>query len=246
MDRPGRLLLLSELCVRNVAYDVALSRFLLTWKRRVSSPMYRPFRPSLSRSVPVSEIISVREEDEESGSRRKDDGSWKKIKDGDGMDCRKSFTVSYVERCRQHRWRCAEVTFTCTEGALCQTWVSSIREQLASISSRPRSLLVYINPYGGKRQAKHIFEQKVAPLFAQAGISTHVIVTDYANHARDHLRTDAEINKFDGVVCVGGDGMFSEIIHGLVWRTQIDCGVDPNCPDETLSPCSLRIGIIPA
>ncbi|MEQ2295173.1 hypothetical protein AMECASPLE_011387 [Ameca splendens] len=246
MDRPGRLLLLSELCVRNVAYDVALSRFLLTWKRRVSSPMYRPFRPSLSRSVPVSEIISVREEDEESGSRRKDDGSWKKIKDGDGTDCRKSFTVSYVERCRQHRWRCAEVTFTCTEGALCQTWVSSIREQLASISSRPRSLLVYINPYGGKRQAKHIFEQKVAPLFAQAGISTHVIVTDYANHARDHLRTDAEINKFDGVVCVGGDGMFSEIIHGLVWRTQIDCGVDPNCPDETLSPCSLRIGIIPA
>ncbi|MED6246956.1 hypothetical protein ATANTOWER_026843, partial [Ataeniobius toweri] len=46
----------------------------------------------LSRSVPVSEIISVREEDEESGSRRKDDGSWKKIKDGDGTDCRKSFT----------------------------------------------------------------------------------------------------------------------------------------------------------
>lgn len=48
------------------------------------------------------------------------------------------------------------------------------------------------------------------------------------------------------VVCVGGDGMFSEIIHGLVWRTQLDGGVDPNCPEETLSPCSLRIGIIPA
>lgn len=40
--------------------------------------------------------------------------------------------------------------------------------------------------------------------------------------------------------------MFSEIIHGLVWRTQIDGGVDPNCPEETLFPCSLRIGIIPA
>lgn len=40
--------------------------------------------------------------------------------------------------------------------------------------------------------------------------------------------------------------MFSEIIHGLVWRTQIDNGVDPNCPEEDLSPCSLRIGIIPA
>lgn len=48
------------------------------------------------------------------------------------------------------------------------------------------------------------------------------------------------------VVCVGGDGMFSEIVHGLIWRTQVDGGVDLNCPDETLSPCSLRIGIIPA
>lgn len=48
------------------------------------------------------------------------------------------------------------------------------------------------------------------------------------------------------VVCVGGDGMFSEIIHGLIWRTQIDNGIDLNCPEETLLPCSLRIGIIPA
>lgn len=40
--------------------------------------------------------------------------------------------------------------------------------------------------------------------------------------------------------------MFSEIIHGLIWRTQIDNGIDLNCPEETLLPCSLRIGIIPA
>lgn len=42
-------------------------------------------------------------------------------------------------------------------------------------ASRPKHLLVYINPYGGKRKGKHIYELKVAPLFAQAGIRTHVI-----------------------------------------------------------------------
>ncbi|XP_007544978.1 ceramide kinase-like isoform X2 [Poecilia formosa] len=198
MDRPCRLLLLSELCVRNVAYDVSLSRSLLTWKRRASSPVYRPFRASVNRSVPVTEIISVREEQWMNGSDQKDDSSWKKIKGGDRSDCRQAFTVLYVERCRQHHWRCAEVNFTCPDGVLCQNWVSSIREQLASISARPRNLLVYINPYGGKRQGKRIYEQKVAPLFAQAGISTHVIVTDYANHARDHLKTDADLSKVDG------------------------------------------------
>lgn len=46
---------------------------------------------------------------------------------------------------------------------------------VVSPASRPKHLLVYINPYGGKRQGKNIYEQKVAPLFAQAGVSTHVI-----------------------------------------------------------------------
>lgn len=41
--------------------------------------------------------------------------------------------------------------------------------------SRPKQLLVYINPYGGKRQGKRIYEQKVAPLFSLASISTDVV-----------------------------------------------------------------------
>ncbi|KAK6309308.1 hypothetical protein J4Q44_G00207710 [Coregonus suidteri] len=46
-----------------------------------------------------------------------------------------TFTVSYVERVRQHRWRCSDVTFHCPEGALCQQWVQTIREQLAALMS---------------------------------------------------------------------------------------------------------------
>ena len=49
MERPSRQLLLSELRIRNTAYDVSLSRSLLTWKRRISSPVYHPFRPSKTR-----------------------------------------------------------------------------------------------------------------------------------------------------------------------------------------------------
>lgn len=48
------------------------------------------------------------------------------------------------------------------------------------------------------------------------------------------------------VVCVGGDGMFSEILHGLIIRTQTDHGVDRDRPDSELVPCPLRVGIIPA
>lgn len=48
------------------------------------------------------------------------------------------------------------------------------------------------------------------------------------------------------IVCVGGDGMFSEVLHGLIGRTQRSAGVDQNQPRATLVPSPLRIGIIPA
>ncbi|XP_075993109.1 ceramide kinase-like isoform X2 [Genypterus blacodes] len=244
MERPSRLLLLSELRVRKAAYEVSLSPQLLSWKRRSVGPVY-PFRPGICHSVALSEVVCVTEEEGVSVKRETRGSSWTKMEQA-AEDSGRSFTVSYVERSRCHRWRCAEVTFVCPEGALCERWISSIREQLSALTCRPKQLLVYINPYGGKQRGKQIYEQKVAPLFARAGVSTQVIVTQYANHARDHLRTEAELKKYDGVVCVGGDGMFSEIVHGLIWRTQMDGGVNPNSPDQTLLPCSLRIGIIPA
>lgn len=45
-------------------------------------------------SVPVSEIIAVREEEEEN----RGDGSWKKIKEREGKDCGQAFTGNEVEQ----------------------------------------------------------------------------------------------------------------------------------------------------
>lgn len=61
-----------------------------------------------------------------------------------------------------------------------------------------------------------------------------------------YIRTCVVANFLTRVVCVGGDGMFSEILHGLIIRTQTDHGVDRDRPDSELVPCPLRVGIIPA
>lgn len=46
---------------------------------------------------------------------------------------------------------------------------------------RPHRLLVFINPFGGKKQARQIFHSLVAPLFELAGISSHVIGKTFSN-----------------------------------------------------------------
>ncbi|KAL4656770.1 ceramide kinase-like [Arapaima gigas] len=244
MEKQPRFLS-SRLLLKNRVCEVTLNRAWLGWKDVPAGR--RSINNALKAGdycVPVSEIIAVREIDMD--SQTKDDGRWQKMPQESAGAHPYAFTVSYVDRGSKHRWRCCEVTFNCPDGVLCQQWVQTIKEQLLLLTSRPKSLLVYINPFGGKQQGKRIYEQKVAPLFSHAAISTDVIVTEHANHARDHLRTVADLKKYDGVVCVGGDGMFSEVIHGLISRTQTEVGVDESCPEEELVPCNLRIGIIPA
>lgn len=50
--------------------------------------------------------------------------------------------------------------------------------------SRPHRLLVFINPYGGKKKAKQIYHSSVAPLFELAGISSHVVGKPHATPLR--------------------------------------------------------------
>ncbi|XP_066525724.1 ceramide kinase [Hoplias malabaricus] len=253
MEKTPRLLLCSRLVEgkQSRVYDVSLSSAFISWrevrensKKRSAVKVYGPLKAAGSHCVPVCEIIAVQEAEEE--CPRTDVGKWQKVPQNPAGSNQHAFTVSYVERTLKHCWRCTEVTFRCSDTKLCLQWVQTIREQLALLTIRPKRLLVYINPFGGKQRGKRIYEQKVAPIFSRASISTDVIVTERANHARDHLKTEADLKKYDGVVCVGGDGMFSEIMHGLISRTQCDTGVDQNCSDETLIACELRIGIIPA
>ncbi|XP_050756237.1 ceramide kinase isoform X2 [Gymnogyps californianus] len=230
--RPRRLV--SSLGLGQRSWEVTLDeeRGRLAW--RDPRP---PRRGGENCFVPTSEIIAV--EETELNKKQHNTGKWQK------MAKPHAFTVYYVKKARNHRWRCSDVTFWCVDERLCNQWIQALKELLEMQKSRPKQLLVYINPYGGKRQGKRIYEQKVAPLFSLASISTDVVITEHANHAKDNL-FEVNINKYDGVVCVGGDGMFSEVMHGLIGRMQKDSGIDQNNPKAPLVQCNIRIGIIPA
>ncbi|KAF7209774.1 ceramide kinase [Nothobranchius furzeri] len=190
-------------------------------------------------SVPVAEVIGVQE-------GRVEILPHKSVEDTD-----KVFTVFYVKRSRGWGtdgllWSLGRIQFSCPSRVLKTMWTDALTTAVKTHSPlRPQRLLVFINPYGGKKKGREIYHSLVAPLFELAGISSHVIVTERANQARDHL-LKKHLTGFDGVVCVGGDGMFSEILHGVIGRTQQEAGVCENNPAATLKPCPLHIGIIPA
>ena len=52
-------------------------------------------------------------------------------------------------------------------------------------------LLVFVNPFSGPGRALHLFQQSIVPVFAEAGLQYHLIVTGYSlfgDYCCDHRR----------------------------------------------------------
>uniref|UniRef100_A0A914WBR0 DAGKc domain-containing protein n=1 Tax=Plectus sambesii TaxID=2011161 RepID=A0A914WBR0_9BILA len=154
----------------------------------------------------------------------------------------------FIARPGDNIWRVQPIIITFESSAECASW-ETVFQQECQQSHRPRALLVYVNPYGGRNKAMNIYRQKVAPIFALAGIHTHVVQTQRPNHAMDELRTMNPrcLYEFSGVISVGGDGTFNEVLCGAVIREQIDSGKDIADIDvDALVTPRLKLGIIPA
>lgn len=105
-----------------------------------------------------------------------------------------------------------------TSQADVQAWADAVQSALNQIEGRPRKLLVFVNPFGGKRQAPIIWKAKAKKIFDQAGIDVRVVHTERAGHADDTIMrlTLEEMKELDGIVAVGGDGLFHEMVNGLL------------------------------
>ncbi|XP_042147602.1 ceramide kinase-like [Ixodes scapularis] len=147
---------------------------------------------------------------------------------------------------RKHSWTLQTLLLRAAPGdqALVHRWADALQDALRG-ESRPRRLLVLVNPFGGRKRAPRIYQRKVAPIFQLAGIAVQLVTTRYSGHAKQCI-LEMDLDSLDGVVCVGGDGMVNEVVNGVLLRSQRDAGVEANDAGACLRPAALKVGVIPA
>ncbi|PKU80901.1 Sphingosine kinase 1 [Dendrobium catenatum] len=115
---------------------------------------------------------------------------------------------------------------------LAESWSDRIRDFINSLG-RPKRVFIILNPYGGKRSARKIFDTEIKPLLVAANIMYTLQETKYQLHAQE-LAYKLDLLKYDGIVCVSGDGVFVEVVNGLLQREDWDTAI------------KVPLGIIPA
>eukprot|EP00271_Cylindrocystis_brebissonii_P020271 TRINITY_DN6647_c0_g1_i2.p1 TRINITY_DN6647_c0_g1~~TRINITY_DN6647_c0_g1_i2.p1 ORF type:complete len:921 (+),score=178.28 TRINITY_DN6647_c0_g1_i2:117-2765(+) len=131
------------------------------------------------------------------------------------------FRVHTFERAQDDsgRWVPTSLVFGHAQEAVCTRWADRLLAHLRADERRPRKLLVIVNPFGGTKQGLQKW-RLVEPIFQRAQVETQVVLTERQGHAFDLMDKASEesLQERDGVVVVGGDGLFNEVLNGLALR----------------------------
>uniref|UniRef100_A0A915PYJ5 DAGKc domain-containing protein n=1 Tax=Setaria digitata TaxID=48799 RepID=A0A915PYJ5_9BILA len=155
----------------------------------------------------------------------------------------------FAEKRTKRRWRIRTITALFTTTTDKKLWLDVLDSSLHELEERPKTLLILVNPFGGKGKAKKIYSEQVAKILEMAGIHCDVVMTERANHAFDYLKQldFSQWTTIDGVVSVGGDGLFNECLSAIVCRTQEEAGKDISDVNiDVLKTPRMRFGIIGA
>eukprot|EP01130_Rhizamoeba_saxonica_P017445 TRINITY_DN8460_c0_g1_i1.p1 TRINITY_DN8460_c0_g1~~TRINITY_DN8460_c0_g1_i1.p1 ORF type:complete len:402 (+),score=70.37 TRINITY_DN8460_c0_g1_i1:20-1225(+) len=82
--------------------------------------------------------------------------------------------------------------------------------------------MILVNPVAGDNRGKWIYEQVLLPMLDSANIEHTTFTTTHAGHATEIIsKVPAIINHYHAILVISGDGMFHEVINGLLSREDI-------------------------
>ncbi|XP_060569528.1 uncharacterized protein LOC132727944 isoform X2 [Ruditapes philippinarum] len=205
--------------INNKCYDVKLTDVELKWHIAGSTEQKG------LQTVRITDVLSV---------------SLKKTVGSSNDD----LCVNYVRQEKKLILKSCCVAFKHDDSQIISNLHQQISGLIRKIEQRPQKLLVLINPVSGRSKGQSTYEQKVAPIFKEAGIETDVIVTEKAHHAEEILST-YDIKSISGLVLVSGDGLYHEAVNGLMRRLATEQNVNVDDPDVTVPTIDITVGLIP-
>lgn len=155
----------------------------------------------------------------------------------------KRLVIHYAKSVKDNKWAVAKVTLHHGDPRQVASWFITL-ENVIRKQNRPKSFLVFVNPFCGKKKGNNVYKRSVKPILDLAKTDTNVIVTDYRDHAKEVVLS-ADLTKYDAILVVGGDGTLSEVINALVLRTIRDSNGDENEPEGKIPPVRLPVAIVP-
>ena len=89
-----------------------------------------------------------------------------------------------------------------------------------------RRLLILINPFAGRKNAQSIYVHVVKPMLNLANIDQITCwMTCYDGHAMELITSCENLLTYTDIVSIGGDGVFHEILNGLLRRPDAEDAV---------------------
>lgn len=106
---------------------------------------------------------------------------------------------------------------------------------------KARHITVILNPNANKRKSTKEFEKYCAPLLHLAGIFIEVIKTESEGHAKTLMDT---LGGTDAIVVAGGDGTLSEVVTGILRKTEENTSHLIPLGNQTVRSHDLRINYL--
>merc|ERR1719209_2857472 len=130
----------------------------------------------------------------------------------------KIFTIFTLEKKPNNVWWYCTIHFECDTTVQSKVWAHTINRHIwLYLPKRPRCLLVFVNPICGKGNALLIYKKQIQPLLDLALIKAEVIIAKGGHYIEDFLGV-FRFGMIDGVLAVGGDGTFSQVVNGILKR----------------------------
>ncbi|KAK6344513.1 sphinganine kinase lcb4 [Orbilia brochopaga] len=93
-------------------------------------------------------------------------------------------------------------------------WVERLLARAYEGAQQAKRLKVLINPNGGPGAAEKTYRTEIEPIFTAASCAVDVELTQYPKHAIK-IAQELDIDAYDAVVCISGDGIPHEVFNGL-------------------------------